>query len=692
MASVTSLDQDMRNLRMSRYTPAAANEVRAWIESSLGRTLASGDLLDALKDGVALCELVNLVLPASTIKYKSSSMPFVQMENISHFLRACEMPPLSMPAHDRFLTVDLYESKDPAQVMQCLAAFSRQAHALNPARFSSAIGPKKSGVITPNTTGRPTASTSPTRPPNMNRMSATMSPPSGLPSSTARAMSPSVTGGSTGSQNSTTRSPAPVSSWSNKSDVGTTAPAWSIHQYGWTGGADQGKQGISFGARRQITSQAPHVPSLAEKERARKEKAAEAERERRQQEEEAESKRLDSEREKRMAQEAEEIRWQQETQRHRDEERARLAQQKQEWEAQERQWREAEERRKQEEASVIAQTAKKPPEKPRTPSGNILRGQTLSQYQREQSSIKTEPSETADQVRVRELERQLAEARERERQYQTEREERIQQHKAAPEEASTTERPQTAQSEGDLSWTADDREYQRKQLRAETSKLSQSSIASADGGDRDTQHRGYERQTLTENIAAAELPSRMLPQEPKSTTSARPNTPESATVTTPTHQPPVTSSIGRGSTIRSPFTRPANRTENFLTSNPAPIAASPRISASTEAGDTAQEQAKLRDDRIASQQKTRAGAWASKSLLEREMERERERQREWEANQSAVKDAPRDATQGTGEGQTWDVNTYGWIKGDSQNRGSSSGSGINVGGRRQIIGPRPQPG
>jgi len=55
MASVTSLDQDMRKLRMDRYTPQAANEVRSWIEGTLGERLPAGDLLDALKDGTVLC-------------------------------------------------------------------------------------------------------------------------------------------------------------------------------------------------------------------------------------------------------------------------------------------------------------------------------------------------------------------------------------------------------------------------------------------------------------------------------------------------------------------------------------------------------------------------------------------------------------------------------------------------------------
>lgn len=58
MASVSSLDQDMKKLRMGRYTPQAANEVRAWIEETLGEPLPAGDLLNALKDGTALCRCV----------------------------------------------------------------------------------------------------------------------------------------------------------------------------------------------------------------------------------------------------------------------------------------------------------------------------------------------------------------------------------------------------------------------------------------------------------------------------------------------------------------------------------------------------------------------------------------------------------------------------------------------------------
>lgn len=56
LPSITmSLDRDLKRLRLEKYTPAAANEAREWIEGILGQRL-SGDFLESLKDGVALCK------------------------------------------------------------------------------------------------------------------------------------------------------------------------------------------------------------------------------------------------------------------------------------------------------------------------------------------------------------------------------------------------------------------------------------------------------------------------------------------------------------------------------------------------------------------------------------------------------------------------------------------------------------
>src|SRR2546429_656605 len=226
MASVSSLDNDLRNMRLAKYTTAAAKEVKNWIEEVLGERLPDADLLEGLKDGVALCKLVttssniiplhvltttgrlvNLAIEPPGVKYKQSAMPFVQMENISLFLRACQSPPLNLQPHDVFLTVDLYEQKDPAQVMQCICAFSRVANAAHPDRFKRSIGPKgRSGMMSPQSTGPGSA-------PNSGFSSgrgisnASQCTPAFSPSAKSAnvgAMSPSLTAGSNTSKTSRT--------------------------------------------------------------------------------------------------------------------------------------------------------------------------------------------------------------------------------------------------------------------------------------------------------------------------------------------------------------------------------------------------------------------------------------------------------------------------------------------------------
>ena len=624
------------------------------------------------------------------------------MENISHFLRACEAEPLGLPAHDRFLTVDLYEGKDPAQVLQCLGSFSRRANAIRPEVFKTVIGPRKGGgTMSPTSTGAGaggvTNGSGNWRPASSYGRSASPTKASAaLPNSSGtRAMSPALTGGSTGSQKTDggTKSPSgPVSSWSKKQDEGTTAPAWNIHQYGYMGGASQGNQGISFGARRQITSAGPTVPSLAEKEKRRKEKAAEEDRLRREQEESEERRRLEQQEEEQRAREDEERRWEEETRRQRDEERRRMEDQKRQWAEQERRWKEEEEaRRKEDEALKLK--SKFPPEKPRTPSSGILRGQTLSQYQKEQASMPAKDDETPEQKRVRELEKQLEEARERERQYQAEREERLRRGQGSGSRPSTaqtqsTERDRPPSEPSEVSWTSDERDY----LRSQWQKNHDDAPAK-----REPSHAGAQQQQRPLPSQPPQLPSRSLPQpepepEPEDEEEQPPPTlPQRAQFSTSassllsaknSNSAPGSSPLG---TPNRPLPTP---NKEYSAYNPIAPAPGPRISSTTETGDTALEQSRDRDTRISSQSTTRAGGQAAKSLLEREMEHERERQKEWEKNQAELKDKPRDAKEGVGEGQSWDVNQYGFMGGDSQNRGSGVGSGIAFGGRRQILGPR----
>ena len=611
---------------------------------------------------LTIYRLVNLAVPNPGVKFKKSAMPFIQMENISHFLRACEMPPLNMPAHDRFLTVDLYESKDPAQVLQCLSAFSRVANAVNPSNFPTTIGPKRGGAgpLSPSTTGGAFSNSGMASPgfgrargPSTNSNtsgSSTFNPLARPP--TEKPLSPTRTGGSNTSYTSNgipKSPPGGVSSWSKKTDEGNTAPAWNIHQYGYMGGASQGNQGIAFGARRQITSAGPHVPNMAEKERKRKEKAAEEERLRLQAEEAEQKRRVEREAEEERARIEEEQRWAEESRKQQEAKQQRLDQQKREWEEQERQWKLEEEQRQREEREaqerIDAETRRK-----RAGSDARLKGQFLSQYQAEQASKprsrRNSQSEehNAERDRIRELERQLEEAKERERLYQQEREGRLQDKKARSRSKSRTgersrsrPRPQPpprapSPQDSTASWAqADDREYLRKQWE---------------------QTQRQPPRPLPEP-APPSLPTRPLP-EPASR----------------------------------PLPDPAayankSRTDRYLASNPAPAPLKPQTHIPAELTSTSEQRGEDAR-RAASQQKTKAGGWASKSLLEREMERERERQKEWEESQRALQEAAKDPNAGTGQGQSWDVNQYGYMGGDNQNKLGGIGAG-----KRQIIGPRP---
>jgi hypothetical protein len=576
-----------------------------------------------------------MVIP-TPVRFKKSNMPFIQMENIAHFLKACEMPPLNMPSHDRFLTVDLYESKDPAQVLQCLTAFSRAANQINSSSFSSSIGPKRGGsVMSPTTPSRPDFSRS--------YGSSTFNPMT-RDKPKPKPLSPSRTGGSSTSGRSTGMPGSPsggVSSWSKKADQGVTSPAWNIHQYGYMGGASQGNQGIAFGARRQITSAGPHVPNMAEKERKRREKAEEEERLRVAAEEAEKHRRVEREAEEERQRAEEERLWEEESRKQREAKERRLEEQKREWEEQERQWKMQEEARQNEEREA-QQQAEKEARRKRAGSDARLRGQYLSQYQAEQQPRSRQNSQNDDHTdRIAELERQLEEAKERERQYQQEREnrrDRMRSKSRTRERSKSRSRPQPpprapSPQESNVSWAqADDRAYLRDAW--------------------STNQREPARP-----IQTPEPVSRPLPEP----TSPRPL--------------PDPMAYAKQST--------QSRTDRYLASNPAPVPPKPTTYTPVESTSTNEQRAED-TRRKAAQQTTKDRGWASKSLLEREMERERERQKEWEESQRALASAAKDPTAGTGEGQSWDVNQYGYMGGDSQNRG-----GISFGGKRQILGPRP---
>lgn len=171
-------------------------EVAAWIRKITGEHLQEDKLLDELRSGVVLCKLMNTLKPRSA-KAKQSAMPFVQMENIASFLAAART--VGITDREMFLTVDLYEKKDPRQVLVMLSSLSRHAYNQGLTRIEP-VGPKLG--ITP-----------------------------------------------TASPNVTPKKPQPLPT--------SSSPSWNTYQYGYLGGATQANQGVRFGARREISTPEP---------------------------------------------------------------------------------------------------------------------------------------------------------------------------------------------------------------------------------------------------------------------------------------------------------------------------------------------------------------------------------------------------------------------------------------------------
>ena len=577
-------------------------------------------------------------------------MPFVQMENISHFLRVCQEHPLGLPPHDVFLTVDLYESKDPAQVLQCVEAFSRRANAVNPNSVPTAIGGRKANSsMSPQSTG------------SNSRAAPQFSPPRRGEGNTGLS-SPTFGGRASPTKDKTVSPP------SKKVD-GSSAPAWNYAQYGWMGGASQGNQGVAFGARRQITSAAPQVPSLAEKERRRREAEAEADRLRIEAEkkERVRNAEIEAQEEHERAEAARRL--DEEARKRKDDERRQVEEERRRWEEEERRWREEEELRIKEERET-EERLEKDRQRRRANSDARLKGQLLSQYQAEQKQASVESE------RIRELERQLEEAKERELRYERERQDKGRVN-GQPSVSESVPKPTAAKEQtlesidtGEQSWQDAERDYLRQAWSDNQPPLRSPRPLPTPKSDRS---------------AASQAPS--LPTRPLPDPTSRPLPAASSKAEAPS-QLPTRPLPDPSAFIPQPLN--PNRTDRHLASNPAPLQPTSSSFVPSEAAfsSTAEADAEA-SRRLASQKTTKAGGWASKSLLEREMERERQRQQEWEEGQKQTQDAVQkglaDPNAGSAPGQSWDVNSYGFTGGDGQSRGAQ---GI-YSGRRQILGPRP---
>jgi hypothetical protein len=144
---IYGIDRELAAKQKAKYDPGQEQEARLWIEQVTGDQLpANEDFIDTLRSGVVLVKLLNKILPPDqAVKFNDSKLPFKQMENINRFLDGAQRI-IQCPANDLFQTVDLYEQKNPTQVLTALFSFARYAasyrekHGL-PA-LAATLGPK----------------------------------------------------------------------------------------------------------------------------------------------------------------------------------------------------------------------------------------------------------------------------------------------------------------------------------------------------------------------------------------------------------------------------------------------------------------------------------------------------------------------------------------------------------------------
>ena len=140
------LDKELADRQAAKRDGGLEQQCLRWIEAVLEEPFQTNDLIEALKDGVQLCKLVNAISPGSVRKINTSRMPFKQRENISNFIRACRN--LGQSEHTLFTTADLFERGNHVNVVNGLFAFGSVAQKVCPAapRFGTKLATKQAPV------------------------------------------------------------------------------------------------------------------------------------------------------------------------------------------------------------------------------------------------------------------------------------------------------------------------------------------------------------------------------------------------------------------------------------------------------------------------------------------------------------------------------------------------------------------
>jgi len=124
------LSRECQMKSQAKFDSQRAREACDWIEGITGLNLDFGDSSEgmrdqldfgnALKDGQAICHLINKLAPGSISKVNTMKAPFKQRENIELFLKSAEK--YGLKSQDLFQVNDLFENKNLYMVVDCLHA------------------------------------------------------------------------------------------------------------------------------------------------------------------------------------------------------------------------------------------------------------------------------------------------------------------------------------------------------------------------------------------------------------------------------------------------------------------------------------------------------------------------------------------------------------------------------------------
>ncbi|KAF1379047.1 hypothetical protein PFLUV_G00171950 [Perca fluviatilis] len=118
------LSAEVKSKLAGKYDPQKEEELRLWIQDVTGKKMGD-NFMEGLKDGVLLCELINVLQPGSVKKINRSSQNWHQLENIGNFVRAITEYGLRLP--DIFEANDLFENANHTQVQSTLMALAGMA-------------------------------------------------------------------------------------------------------------------------------------------------------------------------------------------------------------------------------------------------------------------------------------------------------------------------------------------------------------------------------------------------------------------------------------------------------------------------------------------------------------------------------------------------------------------------------------